>query len=197
MCRYHILKKKTGNVSNRNPCLYFIHKQPCGRKIAERLLRCRQLGSPRNTGTTVTARPVPLKILQCCTHRLGVKCMQSNAYPCWAVNHPFTSDCPSENCRNRGPTRPPAATRLTANISQTIKEAQESSPTLCQAISLVVFHPDAPVFSPSVPTRGAKWPALPTRIDTAHASPALTKTTTPNPATPAAAGSSKINLNCA
>ena len=50
----------------------------------------------------------------------------------------------------------PTAPRITTNVSQTIEEAQESAPTLCQSISLVVFHPDALAFLSSVLTRGAK-----------------------------------------
>ena len=76
-----------------------------------------------------------------------------------------------------------------------IEEAQEAPLTLCQATPPVVFHPDALVLSPSVLTRGAKWPALPAHAETAHASPALTETASPNPPTPAATGSGKINSN--
>ena len=59
----------------------------------------------------------------------------------------------------------------------------------------VVFHPDAPSFSPRVLTRGEEWPALLDCTDTPHAAQALTKTTAPDIATPAAAGSSKIDSN--
>ena len=67
--------------------------------------------------------------------------------------------------------------------------------TLCQAISLVIFHPDIPDFLPSVLTGGAKWPVLSAHANTDHTAPALTETAAPNPTTPAAVGSSKINSN--
>ena len=55
----------------------------------------------------------------------------------------------------------------------------------------------APAFSPSVLTRGSKWPALVARADTAHADPVLTKTASPNPATLVVIRSGKINSNIA
>ena len=128
-------------------------------------------------------------------HWPGVKCVHANACPCRSANFPCTSGCPSENFCNWGPKRAPTAPRLTTNVSQTIEEAQKAAPTLCQAITQVVFHLDALAFSPSVLTRGAEWPALPARADTAHAAPALTKTAAPDPATPAAVGSCKRNSN--
>ena len=82
-------------------------------------------------------------------------------------------------------------------MSETIEEAQEAAPILYQSIAPVVFHQEAKAFSPSVLPRGYKWPALLARTDTAHAAPALTKTTAPNLATPAAVRSSKGNSNCA
>ena len=81
-------------------------------------------------------------------------------------------------------------------MSQNIEEAQESASTLCQAIPPVVFHPDAPAFSPIILTRGSEWSSLPVHANTAHAYPALTKTAAPNPATPAAVWGSKRNPNC-
>ena len=84
---------------------------------------------------------------------------------------------------------------LTINVRQTIEESQEAALTLCQSTPPVVFHPDAPDLSTSALTRVAKWPALPSRADTAHASPALTETAAPDPTTPAAVGSGKINSN--
>ena len=60
---------------------------------------------------------------------------------------------------------------------------------------MVFFHPDSLALSPSILTRGAKWPALPARADTTHAAPELTETATPDPATPAAVGFGKINSN--
>ena len=78
---------------------------------------------------------------------------------------------------------------------ETIEEAQEASPIIYQAIALVIFHPDAPSFSPSVLPREDEWPALPVCADTAHAAPALTKTDAPEPATLAAEGSGKISSN--
>ena len=82
-------------------------------------------------------------------------------------------------------------------MSQTIEESQEAAPNLFQAIAPVVFQPDTPAFSPSVLLGGYKWPALTARSDIAHAAPALTDTAAPDPATPAAIGSGKINSNCA
>ena len=107
------------------------------------------------------------------------------------------SGCPSDNYRNRGPTQDPTAPRITNNVRQNIEETQEAAPTLCQAIVMVVVHPDAPVLSPSVLMIGDEWPALPARADTAHTEPALTETATPNPATPAAVWSGKRSSNCA
>ena len=49
-----------------------------------------------------------------------------------------------------GPYAGPYCAKAKDHMSQTIKEAQEASPTLFQAISLVVFHPDAPSFAHSV-----------------------------------------------
>ena len=82
-------------------------------------------------------------------------------------------------------------------MSQTIEEAQEAVPNLCQAISPIVFLQDEPAFSPRVLTRGADWPALLAHANTAHAAPALTNTSAPNPAILAAVGDGKINSNCA
>ena len=75
--------------------------------MAERSLGFRQQAPPRNMGSAVTAGPVPLTTLQCCTHGPGAKCFQTNACPCWAANHPSTSGFPSDNFRNQGPTRDP------------------------------------------------------------------------------------------
>ena len=87
----------------------------------------------------------------------------------------------------------PTAPRLTTNVSDTIKEAQEAAPIICQAIEPFFFHQDAPAFSPIVLLRGDKWPALPARADTAHAAPELTETAAFDPAAPAAVGSGKRN----
>ena len=77
---------------------------------------------------------------------------------------------------------------------QTIEDAQEGAPTICQAIAPVVFHPDAPAFSPSVFTIGVEWPALTTRADTAHADTVLTKTVAPDPAIPGDVGEHWIRV---
>ena len=160
--------------------------------MAERRQRIRLWGDPRNTGPAVTARPVYLIISQWCTRRPGVKCVQSNACPCRAANHPCTSGYPSENCRNRGPTQDPTEPRLTTNMSKNIDEAQEAASTLCCATPLFIYHQDAPKLSPWVLLRGENWPTLPTRVDTAYTALALTNTAALNPASPAAAGSSKM-----
>ena len=86
---------------------------------------------------------------------------------------------------------------FTTNVIQTIKEAQWSATTLCQSIAPVIFHPDSTAFLPSVLARGVKWSTLSMRSNTAHAAPALTETAAPDPATPVAVGSGKINSNCA
>ena len=91
--------------------------------------------------------------------------------------------------------RAPTVPRLTTNVIQNIKEAKESIPILFQPIPLVVFHPDAPTFSPSVLIIVFKWITLPACANTAQASQALTETTTPNTATLETVGSSKINSN--
>ena len=157
--------------------------------------RSRLRGGQETRGTTVTAGPAPLTTPQCCTHRPGVNCVQANACPCRAANRTYTSGCPLENFRNQGPTRAPTAPRLTANASKIIEEAQEAAPTLYHTIPPLVFHQDAPTFSPSVLPGGDEWPALPACADTAHAYPALTETTTPNPAALEAVGSGKRNSN--
>ena len=165
------------------------------RTMAERCLQIRLQGGARNMGPSVTSVPVPLMTPQCCTHRLSVKCVQANACPCQTANRPCMSSCPSENCRNRGSTWGPTAPRLTTNVSETIEEAQEAAPIICQAINPVIFHQDAPSFLTSVLLRGDKWPALPARADTSHTAPALTMTAAPKPAAPAAVGSGKNNSN--
>ena len=124
-----------------------------------------------------------------------VKCVQANECPCQAANILYTSGWPSENCCNRGPTRSPTAPMLTTIVSQKIEENQDAAPTLCQATPLVFFHPDTPAFSPRILMRGAKWPALLARADTAHADQARTETAAPNHATPAAVRSGYINSN--
>ena len=144
--------------------------------MAKRRLRRCQKGPPRNTGTAATARPLPLTTPQCSTHWTVLKCVQANACPCRAANRPCTGVFPSDNCRNHGLTRGPTAPRLTNNASETIAEAQEATPTLCQAIDPFVFYPDAPAFLPSVLLRGDDWLALPARVNTTHATPALTDT---------------------
>ena len=165
--------------------------------VAERRLQSRHRGAPRNMGRVVNAGPVPLSTPQCCTHHLGVKYVQANACPFWAANRPCTSGYPLDNCRNQVPTQGPTAPRLTTNVSETIEEDQESGPTLCQAIKPVIFHQDAPAFSPRILPRGDDWPSLLARANTAHTAPALTKTAAPNPDTPVAVGSGKRNSNCA
>ena len=66
------------------------------RTMAERLLRHFLLDHPRNVGPVNTTIPVPLVILQCCTHRPGLKRVQANACLCQAANFPYTSSFPSE-----------------------------------------------------------------------------------------------------
>ena len=163
--------------------------------MAKRRRRRRLQGGPRNTGPTTTARPVPLMTPQCCTHWLGVKCVQADACLCRAANRPCMSGCSLENCFNWGPTWALTAAMLTINTSQITKESQEAALTLCQFTPPVVFHPDAPDLSTRPLTRVAKWSALTARADTAHADPALTKTAATDPTTPAAIGSGKINSN--
>ena len=123
--------------------------------------------------------------------------MHTNAYTCWADNCPYTSGRPSKNCRIQGPTQDPNAPRLKTNVSQKIEEVQVDILNFCQATPLVVFHQDTPAFSPRILPRGDDRPALPTHTDTAYAPPELTKIAAPDPAAPAAIGTSKINSNCA
>ena len=130
-------------------------------------------------------------------HQAGVKYVQANACPCRSANRPYTSGCPSDKCRNQGPTWVPNVTRITTNVSETIKESQEADPTICQAINPDVFHKDIPAFSPSLSPRGDEWPALLACNHTDHAAPSLTKTAAPDPAAPAAVGSGKRNSNSA
>ena len=77
-----------------------------------RLQRRLRGGRGRNAGPVATSGPAHLTITQCCMHRLGVKCVQANACPCWYANRPCMSGLPSENCRNQGPTQTPTAPRL-------------------------------------------------------------------------------------
>ena len=125
-----------------------------------------------------------------------MKYVQANACPCRSANRPYTSGCPSDKCRNQGPTWVPNVTRITTNVSETIKESQEADPTICQAINPDVFHKDIPAFSPSLSPRGDEWPALLACNHTDHAAPSLTKTAAPDPAAPAAVESGKSNSNC-
>ena len=154
--------------------------------MAKRRLRWCLREGPRNVGPSATAGPVPPTIPQWCMHLPRVKCVQANACLCWAINRYCMSGLPSEKYRNQGPTQAPTATRLTTNVSQNIKKAQESARTLCQAIPLAIFHPDAPSLSPSILARGAEWPTLPTCANTANAAQELTETAALNPVTPAA-----------
>ena len=144
-------------------------------------------------GPAPTDGPVTLMIPQWCTQRMGVKCVQANTCPFRATDCPCTSGCPSDNFRNQGPTRVPISLRLTTNVSDNIEEAQEDAPILCQAIDPVVFHQDAPAFSPSVLPGGDEGPALPARAVTAHTAPDITDTTAPDLATSVTVGSGKIN----
>ena len=73
--------------------------------MAGRRLWSRLRGPPINTGSAVTAGPVALTTPQCCTHRMGEKCVKANACPWLSANRPCTSGLPSENFYNRGPTR--------------------------------------------------------------------------------------------
>ena len=100
------------------------------RTMAERRQRSRLQGPPRNTGTAVTAGPLPLTTPQCCTHRPGVKYVQANACPYRSANRLCTSGCPSENCRNRGSTQASTTPTLTTNESENVEEDQEAAPTL-------------------------------------------------------------------
>ena len=102
---------------------------------------------------------------------------------------------PIGNFSQPGPYTAPSAPTLTTNVIQTIEGAQEVSPTIRQSISLVVFHQDVPVFSPSILTRGSDWPALPACANTDHADQAITNTSNPDTATLAAGRSGKINSN--
>ena len=165
--------------------------------MAERHQQSRLRAPPRNTGPAVTTGTVPLTTPQWCTHWTSVKYIQANACQFRAANHPCTSGCPWENFRNRGPTRYPTAPTPTTNVSENIEDTQEAALTLCKANPPVVFHQDSRVFSPRVHSTGEEWPALPARTDITHAAPALTKTTNPDPATPAAGSSSERNSNCA
>ena len=81
------------------------------------------------------------------------------------------------------------------NMRETTEDSQEAVLNLCQAIKPVVFHQDAPAFSPSILPRGDKWPALPARTNTAHAAPDLTETAALDPTTQAAVRIGKRNSN--
>ena len=63
--------------------------------------------------------------------------------------------------------RGPYCTKAHNQCNQNHEYSQEATPTLCQAIDLVVFHQDAPAFSPSVLPRWEEWPALPVLTETA------------------------------
>ena len=134
--------------------------------MAERRLQRHQQRGPRNMGPAKTTGPVLLMTPQVCTQGPVLKCTQANICPFRAANRPCMSGFSSENFRNWGPTQAPTAPRLKTNMSQTIKEAQEASPTLFQAISLVIFHPDASSFAHSILPRGAKWTDLLAQTDT-------------------------------
>ena len=138
---------------------------------------------------------LPLTTPQCCTHWLGMKFVQANACPYRSANCLYTIGCPSDNCYNQGLTQVPTVSRLTTNVIKTIEEAQKFALTLCHAFSPVVFHQEVPAFSTSVLPRGDEWPASPLHSNTDHEAPAITKTVTPDPATPAAIRSGKRNSN--
>ena len=84
---------------------------------------------------------------------------------------PVQADYPRSNAETRALssllTHPPrgrpracTAQRFTTNVSETIAEATDAAPILCQVARQVVFHPDEPEFTPPVPTDGARWTAL-------------------------------------
>ena len=76
-----------------------------------------------------------------------------------------------------------------------MKPPQPSDITLPHSSFTQTNGRSQPVFSPIFLPRVNKRLALPARADTSHASPALTETAAPNPATPASGGSRKINTN--
>ena len=80
-------------------------------------------------------------------------------------------------------------------MKQNTEEAHEAVPILCQDTPPVVFYPDEPALSHSVPTSGDEWPDLPACAETPHASQVLTETAVPDTATPVAVKGGKINSN--
>ena len=163
--------------------------------MAERRQWSRLWVTPRNTGPVVTSVPVTLTTPQFCTHWVGMKRVQANVCLCRSVNCLCTSSCPSENCRNRVPTRAPTAPSLTTNVIKNIEESQEAALNLSRAIPPFVLHQDSPTLSPSILLRVDEWPTLPARTNTAHMSLELTETADPNPAAPADVSNSTINSN--
>ena len=163
--------------------------------MAKLRLQHRLRGVPSNTGPAATTGPVPLTIPQCCMHRPGVKCVQANTCPCRSANFTCTSGRPSENCRNRGPTRAPTAPTLMIKVRKNTKGDQEATLTLCHAPPLTIFHQDAPAFSTIVLPRGDEGHDLLARADTTHAALALTETTAPDLSALAAVRSGKRSSN--
>ena len=170
--------------------------------IAKRRLRER----PRKTGPFKIAGPVPFMIPQCCMQWLGMKGVRANECLFWAANCLCTSCFPSENCRNRGPTRTPppggrlwAPTdlRITTNVNLNIKEAHKAAPFLCQSTPPAIFHPGAPELSPSIPMGKGEWTALTDCSKNSQVAQTLIETAAPNNGKPEDIGSGKINLNCA
>ena len=61
-------------------------------------------------------------------------------------------------------------------MKRNIKEATEAAPILCQAVTQVIFHPEATVFSPNILMEGEEWPTLSDIAEAAYTSQALTST---------------------
>ena len=115
--------------------------------------------------------------------------------PVRAVVHSenFHNKGPTQNPPSRGRLRTPTALRLTNNVNQNTKESCKAAPIFCQSTPPVVFHPEVPEFSPNILTDIDECPALPASAKNAYATQSITKTTTPDTATPEAVRSIKRN----
>ena len=61
-------------------------------------------------------------------------------------------------------------------MKRNIKEATKAAPILCQAVTQVIFHPEATEFSPNILMEGEECPTLPDSVEAAYTSQALTNT---------------------
>ena len=82
-------------------------------------------------------------------------------------------------------------------MNQSIVEATEAAPILCQISHQVIFHPEIPAFPPHILAYWTGCPTLLARASATYAAYTLTDTAAPDTDTQATIGSSKRNSKCA